>query len=145
MRREVDAVRSAVRISLGVKDDESLNRSWVAINEMMCSRFNAAFEKRTGTPKRATALWHTLAQREAGGRAPTGTRYIDYTVARNYEATLPALFAELDKRKDELGIIDVNLGMVTLEDVFLAIAKQAEARSSTTPPRFRGSDIGKLA
>jgi len=90
------------RISLGVKDDESLNRSWVAINEMMCSRFNAAFEKRTGT------------------------RYIDYTVARNYEATLPALFAELDKRKDELGIIDVNLGMVTLEDVFLAIAKQAE-------------------
>ena len=68
MRREVDAVRSAVRISLGVKDDESLNRSWVAINEMMCSRFNAAFEKRTGTPKRARCGTHLHSAKLAGVR-----------------------------------------------------------------------------
>ena len=68
-------------------------------------------------------------------------------MARNYEATLPALFAELDQRKDELGIIDVNLGMVTLEDVFLAIAKQAEARSPTTAPNIQteGIRIGRPA
>lgn len=39
-------------------------------------------------------------------------------------------FDELEERKGELGISDVQLSLTTLEEVFLNIAKQAELESA---------------
>ncbi len=98
------------RISVGVavnpSDLDTKNRYWGPIAEVLY-RYHALFEKESGSLM----------------------TYWDFNVTREHEGTLPALFAELDRRKAELGIIDINLGMVTLEDVFLAIAKQAEVRA----------------
>lgn len=35
-------------------------------------------------------------------------------------------FAELDYRKREFGILNIQIGLTTLEEVFLSIAKKAE-------------------
>lgn len=40
-------------------------------------------------------------------------------------------FAELQDREEEFGISDIQLGLTTLEEVFLNIAKQAELESSS--------------
>ncbi|PKU67665.1 ABC transporter A family member 2 [Dendrobium catenatum] len=40
-------------------------------------------------------------------------------------------FAELQDRENELGISDIQLGLTTLEEVFLNIAKQAELESAS--------------
>lgn len=39
-------------------------------------------------------------------------------------------FSELEDREKEFGISDIQLGLTTLEEVFLNIAKQAEIESS---------------
>lgn len=45
-------------------------------------------------------------------------------------------FAELEDRKSEFGIADLQLGLTTLEEVFLNIAKQAELESAAAEGRF---------
>jgi hypothetical protein len=40
-------------------------------------------------------------------------------------------FSELQDREEEFGISDIQLGLTTLEEVFLNIAKQAELESAT--------------
>jgi len=39
-------------------------------------------------------------------------------------------FSELQDREEEFGISDIQLGLTTLEEVFLNIAKQAELESA---------------
>lgn len=41
-------------------------------------------------------------------------------------------FAELDKRKTEFGILNIQIGLTTLEEVFLSIAKKAELEVAAT-------------
>ena len=44
---------------------------------------------------------------------------------------LAAAFAEVEARREELGIADVQIAMSTLEDVFLKIAKDSEVEEAT--------------
>lgn len=45
-------------------------------------------------------------------------------------------FAELEDRESEFGISDVQLGLTTLEEVFLNIARQAELETATAEGRL---------
>ena len=44
---------------------------------------------------------------------------------------LAAAFGEVEARREELGIADVQIAMLTLEDVFLTIAKDSEVEEAT--------------
>lgn len=44
---------------------------------------------------------------------------------------LQAFFSELQEREAEFGIADIQLGLTTLEEVFLNIAKQAELETAS--------------
>ena len=57
--------------------------------------------------------------------------YVHFNVPANSEEKLAQVFAELEERRVELGIVDVQLAMSTLEDVFLKIAKDSEVEEAT--------------
>ena len=46
-------------------------------------------------------------------------------------------FAGLEDRKEEFGIADIQLGLATLEEVFLNIAKKAELESAAAEGSFQ--------
>lgn len=52
--------------------------------------------------------------------------YINYVIPRDSTQELVPFFRKLEARKEELGIIDLQLGLTTLEEVFLSIAENAE-------------------
>lgn len=56
----------------------------------------------------------------------TTKAYMHFNVPANSEDGLARAFAELEERRAELQIVDVQLAMSTLEDVFLKIAKDSE-------------------
>ncbi|XP_020242626.1 ABC transporter A family member 2-like [Asparagus officinalis] len=56
--------------------------------------------------------------------------YLTYIIPREKEGILTDFFAELQLKEKELGITDIQLGLTTLEEVFLNIAKKAEIESS---------------
>jgi len=45
-------------------------------------------------------------------------------------------FSELQDREEEFGISDIQLGLTTLEEVFLNIARQAELENATAEGRL---------
>lgn len=45
-------------------------------------------------------------------------------------------FAELQEREKEFGIADIQLGLTTLEEVFLNIAKKAELETAINEDRY---------
>lgn len=49
---------------------------------------------------------------------------------------LQNFFAELQDRQSEFGISDIQLGLTTLEEVFLNIARQAELETATAEGRL---------
>jgi ABC-type multidrug transport system ATPase subunit len=62
--------------------------------------------------------------------------YITYTVPRERESQLPGFFKLLEDRKAELGISDLQLGLTTLEEVFLTISRQADLENAAAEGRF---------
>lgn len=56
--------------------------------------------------------------------------FLTYVIPHEKEALLTNFFSELQDRKEEFGISDIQLGLTTLEEVFLNIAKQAELESA---------------
>lgn len=56
--------------------------------------------------------------------------FLTYIIPHDREKLLTKFFDELEERKGELGISDVQLSLTTLEEVFLNIAKQAELESA---------------
>jgi len=73
-----------------------------------------------------------LFEKELGLAAPeevVGT-YIVYGIPKDIEGKLPDFLNLLDSKKTELGILDVQINMTSLEEVFLAIAKRAEIESA---------------
>lgn len=50
--------------------------------------------------------------------------------------TYQDFFAELQGRETEFGIKDIQLGLTTLEEVFMNIAKQADIESAAAEGRF---------
>ncbi|XP_058195603.1 ABC transporter A family member 2-like isoform X2 [Rhododendron vialii] len=56
--------------------------------------------------------------------------FLTYVIPHDREGLLTNFFAELQDREREFGIEDIQLGLTTLEEVFLNIAKQAELESA---------------
>ncbi|KAI8528925.1 hypothetical protein RHMOL_Rhmol12G0185900 [Rhododendron molle] len=56
--------------------------------------------------------------------------FLTYVIPHDREGLLTNFFAELQDREREFGIKDIQLGLTTLEEVFLNIAKQAELESA---------------
>ncbi|KAL5220999.1 hypothetical protein ABZP36_025712 [Zizania latifolia] len=57
--------------------------------------------------------------------------FLTFVIPHQKEPLLTSFFGELQDREGEFGISDIQLGLTTLEEVFLNIAKQAELESST--------------
>ncbi|KAF6159975.1 hypothetical protein GIB67_033059 [Kingdonia uniflora] len=56
--------------------------------------------------------------------------FLTYVIPHEKEGLLTKFFAELQDREREFGISDIQLGLTTLEEVFLNIAKKAELESA---------------
>ena len=95
-----------ISISLGDKTDEDTAQSR-ALRELMSRHLAVAPE------------------------ADASKTYVHFNVPANSEEKLAQLFAELEERRAEIGIVDVQLAMSTLEDVFLKIAKDSEVEEAT--------------
>lgn len=54
----------------------------------------------------------------------------------NLLSNLQKFFTELQGREEEFGIADIQLGLTTLEEVFLNIAKQAELETAAAEGTF---------
>ncbi|GLI66002.1 hypothetical protein VaNZ11_009613 [Volvox africanus] len=57
--------------------------------------------------------------------------YMHYLISRDKEPQLNSFLAELEARRDSLGITDVQLSLTSLEEVFLNIARKAEMEAAT--------------
>ncbi|CAN8251970.1 unnamed protein product [Cochlearia groenlandica] len=64
---------------------------------------------------------------------PTEERkaYMTFVIPHDKEKLLTSFFGELQERESEFGISDIQLGLATLEEVFLNIARRAELESAT--------------
>ncbi|KAI9086495.1 hypothetical protein K1719_031579 [Acacia pycnantha] len=56
--------------------------------------------------------------------------FLTYVIPHDREGVLMNFFEELQDREEEFGISDIQLGLATLEEVFLNIARQAELESA---------------
>ncbi|CAL5444802.1 unnamed protein product [Camellia sinensis] len=56
--------------------------------------------------------------------------FLTYVIPHDKEELMTNFFAELQDRQGEFGIADIQLGLTTLEEVFLNIANQAELESA---------------
>lgn len=55
--------------------------------------------------------------------------YLTYLVPRSQEKNLPIFLRELEAKQAQLSITDIQLSLTTLEEVFLKIAREAEAEA----------------
>jgi ABC-type multidrug transport system ATPase subunit len=62
--------------------------------------------------------------------------FLTFVIPHEKEKLLKDFFAELQDREKELGIADIQLGLTTLEEVFLNIAKKAELESAAAEGTF---------
>uniref|UniRef100_A0A803M190 ABC transporter domain-containing protein n=1 Tax=Chenopodium quinoa TaxID=63459 RepID=A0A803M190_CHEQI len=62
--------------------------------------------------------------------------YTTYVIPHEKEPLLKKAFGEVQDRQSEFGITDIQLGLATLEEVFLNIAKQEEMESAASEERF---------
>ncbi|KAM5570462.1 ABC transporter A family member 2 [Rosa sericea] len=62
--------------------------------------------------------------------------YLTFVIPHNREGILAKFFAELQDQEVELGIADIQLGLATLEEVFLNIARRAELENATAEGRM---------
>ncbi|KFK27923.1 hypothetical protein AALP_AA8G447600 [Arabis alpina] len=57
--------------------------------------------------------------------------FMTFVIPHDKEKLLTSFFGELQDRESEFGISDIQLGLATLEEVFLNIARRAELESAT--------------
>ncbi|XP_008240189.1 PREDICTED: ABC transporter A family member 2-like isoform X2 [Prunus mume] len=62
--------------------------------------------------------------------------FLTFVIPHDREGLLTKFFAELQDREREYGIVDIQLGLTTLEEVFLNIARQAELEAATAEGRL---------
>lgn len=62
--------------------------------------------------------------------------FLTFIIPHEKEKLLKKFFTELQEREKELGIADIQLGLTTLEEVFLNIAKQAELETAAAEGTF---------
>ncbi|RID72390.1 hypothetical protein BRARA_C04284 [Brassica rapa] len=58
--------------------------------------------------------------------------FMTFVIPHDKEKLLTGFFEELENRESEFGISDIQLGLATLEEVFLNIARRAELENATT-------------
>jgi energy-coupling factor transporter ATP-binding protein EcfA2 len=75
---------------------------------------------------------HEMMNRHLAARpaADSSKSHVHYNVPAEKESMLTLTFAELEARRVELGIVDLQIEMSTLEDVFLKIAKDSEVEEA---------------
>lgn len=56
--------------------------------------------------------------------------FLTFVIPHEKEALLTNFFEELQDREEEFGIADIQLGLTTMEEVFLNIAREAEVESA---------------
>lgn len=61
--------------------------------------------------------------------------FLTYVIPHEKEEFMAEFFSELQDREEEFGISDIQLGLTTLEDVFLNIARQAELETAAAEGR----------
>jgi hypothetical protein len=59
-----------------------------------------------------------------------GGSYIHFSVRKAADSEMAGLFLELESRRAELGLADIQISMSTLEDVFLRIVKRTEVEEA---------------
>ncbi|XVF51956.1 hypothetical protein PTKIN_Ptkin04bG0225700 [Pterospermum kingtungense] len=64
------------------------------------------------------------------------TAFMTFVIPHDREKDLANFFAELQEREAEFGISDIQLGLTTLEEVFLNIARQAELETAAAEGRL---------
>ncbi|KHN30817.1 ABC transporter A family member 2 [Glycine soja] len=62
--------------------------------------------------------------------------FLTFVIPHDREALMTNFFSELQDREEEFGISDIQLGLTTLEEVFLNIARQAELESAAAEGRL---------
>ncbi|XP_068652265.1 ABC transporter A family member 2-like [Aristolochia californica] len=62
--------------------------------------------------------------------------FLTFIIPHKKEELLTSFFAELQDREGEFGISDIQLGLTTLEEVFLNIAKKAELEDALAEGRW---------
>ncbi|XP_030937865.1 ABC transporter A family member 2-like isoform X2 [Quercus lobata] len=62
--------------------------------------------------------------------------FLTFVIPHDRESLLKKFFEELQDRQGEFGISDIQLGLTTLDEVFLNIAKQAELESAAAEGRM---------
>jgi len=61
--------------------------------------------------------------------------YTTFVIPRERESQLPDFFRLLEHRKTQLGVTDLQMGLTTLEEVFLTITKQADLENAAAEGR----------
>ncbi|XVE56978.1 hypothetical protein DITRI_Ditri04bG0054800 [Diplodiscus trichospermus] len=62
--------------------------------------------------------------------------FLTFVIPHDREKLLTNFFMELQEKEEEFGIADIQLGLTTLEEVFLNIARQAELESAAAEGRL---------
>ncbi|XVF50157.1 hypothetical protein PTKIN_Ptkin04bG0073300 [Pterospermum kingtungense] len=62
--------------------------------------------------------------------------FLTFVIPHDREKLLTKFFKELQEREEEFGIADIQLGLTTLEEVFLNIARQAELENAAAEGRL---------
>ncbi|XP_051123316.1 ABC transporter A family member 2-like isoform X2 [Andrographis paniculata] len=62
--------------------------------------------------------------------------FLTFVIPHEKEKLLQKFFAELQERQKKFGIADIQLGLATLEEVFLNIAKKAELENAASEESF---------
>jgi ABC-type multidrug transport system ATPase subunit len=102
------------------------------------SRFGAGYRVSVSVMMDGSAMNQVLADRvksyfkDVLGVAPSeeSQSYIHFTVPRSFDDRLGTFFAELRQNSQAFGITDIQVGLCTLEDVFLNIARKAELEAA---------------
>eukprot|EP00270_Netrium_digitus_P003854 TRINITY_DN1466_c0_g1_i1.p1 TRINITY_DN1466_c0_g1~~TRINITY_DN1466_c0_g1_i1.p1 ORF type:complete len:971 (+),score=291.84 TRINITY_DN1466_c0_g1_i1:469-3381(+) len=71
--------------------------------------------------------------------------YVRYIIPRDRQDRLKGFFEELRRRRDSLGVTDLQLSLTTLEEVFLNIAREAELESAHTEGRYEVIQLSDLS
>ncbi|KAL9375204.1 hypothetical protein Peur_032083 [Populus x canadensis] len=67
--------------------------------------------------------------------------FLTFVIPHDKESVLKNFFAELQARQREFNVSDIQLGLATLEEVFLNIAKQAELESAAAEGKMVTLDL----
>ncbi|XAR50078.1 Sulfate-transporting ATPase [Bertholletia excelsa] len=99
---------------------------------------NVSFSSNNGTPSRgedASTMHHEAVKQFFKNKLNVVPKeenksFLTYVIPHEKEELLMSFFAELQDREREFGIADIQLGLTTLEEVFLNIAKKAELENA---------------